>query len=391
MLEFNPYSWEFHEDPYPIYKRLRDEAPLYRNEELGFWALSRHADVLRACKDWETFSSSEGVALEAFSPEAWRVAFFLAMDPPRHDRLRGLVSKAFTPRRVLDVEPRVRALAREYFDAIPVDGTCDFIADFSGKLPMDVISDMIGVPASDRDTVRGWADGVLHREEGDSSVPVSAMQASGNLLGYLRAMVEDRRRRGGDDMTAALMEAEIDGERLGDDEVVSFLFLMSIAGNETTTKLLGNALYWAQAFPEQLAKVRADAKRIPGWVEETLRFDNSSQIVYRTVAREVEIHGRSLAVGDRVALLLGAANRDERCFRDPDVYDVERDCGNSLSFGRGVHFCLGANLARLEGRVCLEELMARYQGWEIDEAGLVRVHSGNVRGFAAMPMRLKPR
>jgi hypothetical protein len=163
---------------------------------------------------------------------------------------------------------------------------------------------------------------------------------------------------------------------------------MSIAGNETTTKLLGNALYWAQRFPDQLSKVRGDWSLLPGWIEETLRFDNSSQILYRTLAQDVELHGRKLAKGERVALMIGAANRDERVFESADTYDIERDCSNSLSFGRGIHFCLGANLARMEGHVCMDEIFARYSGYEIDEAACVRVHSGNVRGFINMPIRL---
>jgi cytochrome P450 len=388
-LRLDPYAWDFHEAPYPLYARLRNEAPAYRNDELGFWALTRHEDVERALKDHATYSNSEGVALEAFSPEAWRVMFFLAMDPPRHNHLRGLVNKVFTPRRVQAMEPAMRAIMTRLLDAIPDDGRCDLIQDIVGKFPMDVISDMIAVPVEDRDEVRGWADQVMHREEDMGAVvPPEASAASGKLLAYLRDLVIHLRKHPGDDLTSALLAAEVEGTRLSDDDVVSFLFLMSIAGNETTTKLLGNALYWAQRFPDQLVKVRGDWSLLPGWIEETLRFDNSSQILYRTLAQDVELHGQKLAKGDRVALMIGAANRDERVFENADVYDIERDCSNSLSFGRGIHFCLGANLARMEGRVCMDEIFARYSGYEIDEAACVRVHSGNVRGFINMPIQL---
>ncbi len=387
MTELNPYSWEFHEDPYPTYAALRDEAPAYRNEKLGFWALSRHADVLRAFKDVETFSNAEGVALEAFSKDAWRTMSFLAMDPPAHQALRRLVNKAFTPRRVRGFEPRIRALANEHLDQFPEDGRVDFMESFAGKLPMDFISEMIGIPKEDRDQVRHWVDDVLHREEGKIEVPQPAVKASLSLLQYYQAHLDQRRKESVDDLLGALMSAEVDGRQLNDDELLSFLFLLGVAGNETTTKLLGNALYAAHLHPEQYDKVVANPDLIAGWVEETTRWDNSSQLVYRTMARDIELHGRQLIQGDRVALLIGAANRDERVFDDPDAFDVERDCADSLSFGRGVHFCLGASLARMEGRVCLEEILKRYPRFELDEAGLVRAHSGNVRGFVTLPVR----
>jgi hypothetical protein len=388
-LELNPYAWDFHEDPYPIYAALRRDAPAYRNDELGFWALTRHEDVERALKDHTAYSNCEGVALEAFSPDAWKVMFFLGMDPPRHNGLRGLVNKVFTPRRVNAMESSMRAIMNKLLDRVPEDGRCDFIQDIAGKFPMDVISDMIAVPPEDRDTLRRWADQVVHREDGaGATVPVSATVASGNLLGYLRDLAERLRKSPGDDLTSGLLKAEVDGERLSDDDIVSFLFLMSIAGNETTTKLLGNTLYWGQRFPDQFAKAQADPSLLTGWIEETLRYDNSSQILYRTMIKDVELHGQKIAKGDRVGLMIGAANRDERAFENPDVYDIERDCSNSLSFGRGIHFCLGANLARMEGRICMEEVFKRYSRYEIDEAGCVRVHSGNVRGFANMPIQL---
>lgn len=387
MPEFDPYSYDFHEDPYPIYKWLRDEAPAYWNERLRFWALSRHADVLAAFKDPARFSSAGGVSLERSSqsdPSA--VAFFIAMDPPKHDKYRNLVSKAFTPRRIAELEPRIRALAEQYVDRFIDARRCDFIADFSAKLPMDVVSEMLGVPGDDRDTLRTWADLVLHREPGMSEVPPAGIEASGKLLEYFARLVAARRRQPGDDLTSALIAAELDGERLSDREVMAFLFLMIIAGNETTTKLLGNALYWIWRNPDQRRLLREGPDMIPRWVEETLRYDNSSQALARTLTTDVELHGRTLRAGDKVLLLIGAANRDERVFPDPDRFDLLRDHSESLSFGKGTHFCLGASLARLEGRVALEAVQRRFPDFEIDPAGLVRVHNPNVRGFASMPI-----
>ncbi len=389
-LEFNPYDWAVHEDPYPIYRRLRDEAPCYRNEALGFYALSRHADVLAAFQDSERLSSREGVALESVE-NADRVMSFLAMDPPRQTRLRALVSRGFTPRRVAQLEGPIRELARTYLDRMAAAGPrSDWIADFAGRLPMDVVSEMLGVPPEDRDELRGWADDVVHREEGDSAVPPTAAAASIRLLQYFGEHVARRRARPGDDLTDALIRAEIDGDRLEDRDIIAFLFLMIIAGNETTTKLLGNALVHLARHPGERARVVADPGLIAGWAEETLRFDASSQLIARVATRDAEWHGVVIPAGAKVALLIGAANRDERAFEAPDRYDVGRDCKESMAFGRGIHFCLGAALARLEARVSLEEFMGRFPDYEVNEPGLVRIHSGNVRGFAEIPLVLSP-
>jgi len=390
-LEFDPYAYQVHEDPYPVYARLRAEAPAYRNEALGFWALSRHADVLAGFRDWQHFSNRNGVSLDldAFHADAETTMSFLAMDPPRHDRLRALVSRGFTPRRVASIEPHIRALSVRYLEAFADSGSCDFIRDFAGKLPMDVVSEMLGVPAADRATLRGWADLVVHREEGVQGLPPAAAQSALRMLHYFTEMLAERRAgapRGPDDLTSALIAAEAEGDRLSDREIIGFLFLMVVAGNETTTKLLGNALYWLWRNPAQRDRLRADPGLVPRWVEETLRYDNSTQALARVVASDLELHDQKLREGDRVVLLVGSANRDERVFPEPDRFDLARDTSASLAFGQGVHFCLGASLARLEGRVALEELWKRIPDYEIDPAGLVRVHSVNVRGFAALPI-----
>ena len=392
-LLLDPYSYAFHEDPYPYYRRLRDEAPLYRNDELDFWALTRHADVHRGFRNSTELSNSQGVALDPISrtPEAYRTMSFLAMDDPGHLRLRALVSKGFTPRRIRELEPRVLQLTTEHLDSSLQDGEVDYIGEFAGKLPMDVICELVGVPCEDRQYLRGLADAVVHREDGLADVPESALTAAMELMVYYAEMVKRRRRDPGDDLTSALLYAEIDGDRLGDDEIMAFLFLMVVAGNETTTKLLGNAVYWAGVNPAQLSAVYADPTLVGPWVEETLRYDTSSQILARLVVADVEFHGTTLHEGDTLLLLPGSAHRDERVFADPDEYRIGRDIGSRLlSFGSGAHFCLGAHLARMEARIALSELVSRTAGFEVDTDNAVRVHSSSVRGFARLPITVRP-
>ncbi|GAA4068403.1 cytochrome P450 [Actinomadura miaoliensis] len=390
---YSPFDYAVHEDPYPTYARLRDEAPLYRNDELGFWALSRHADVAAAFRDHVTFSNANGVSLEpsAWGPQAHRTMSFLALDPPRHTRMRALVSKGFTPRRVRELEGRIGDLTRRRLEPALEAREFDFVADFAGLLPMDVISEMMGVPEADRAEVRRLADVVVHREEGLNDVPPAGMEAALALVGYYEGMLAERRRRRTGDLTSALLDAEIDGDRLDDREIIAFLFLMVVAGNETTTKLLANAVYWAWRNPAELAKPFGDPARVDDWVEETLRYDTSSQMLARTVTRDSIWHGRRVPAGDRMLLLVGSANRDPRVFPDPDVYRLGRDTSQLVSFGGGRHFCLGANLARLEARVALTELVNRVRGYEVDEARADRVHSVNVRGFASLPVRVEVR
>ncbi len=397
LLTFSPYDYQVHEDPYPVYARLRAEAPLYRNEELDFWALSRHADVSAAFRDPARFSSANGVSLDpsAWGPYAHKTMSFLALDPPRHTRMRTLVSKGFTPRRVRDLEQHIRELARHHLATAVARGEFDFVADFAGLLPMDVISEMIGVPQADRAGLRRLADTVVHREEGVFDVPQAGMEAALTLAGYYAGLIAERRAKPAaewpEDLTSALMAAEIDGDRLTDDEIIGFLFLMGVAGNETTTKLLANAVYWGWRNPDQLAKPMRDPARMASWVEETLRYDASSQIIARTVAEDFTSHGQTVAAGERLLLLIGAANRDPAVFPDPDAYDLDRDTAALISFGAGRHFCLGASLARLEAQVALTEFTRLVGRYEIDEDRAERVHSVNVRGFATLPMTVEVR
>jgi cytochrome P450 len=394
----DPYDYDFHEDPYPYYKRLRDEAPLYRNDEQKFWALSRHTDVVQGFRNSTTLSNKHGVSLDPISrnEHAHRVMSFLALDDPGHLRLRTLVSKGFTPRRIRELESRVTEIAVQHLDAALQAGSFDirfdFVDDFAGKLPMDVISELMGVPDSDRARIRALADGVMHRDDGVKDVPAEAIQASADLMVYYADMVNQRRAKLTDDLTSALVEAEIDGDRLTDEEIIAFLFLMVVAGNETTTKLLANAAYWGFKNPAQLAPVFDDHSLVKPWVEETLRYDTSSQILARAVAADMTLYDTVIPEGDVLLLLPGSANRDDRVFESPDDYRIDREIGSKLvSFGSGAHFCLGAHLARMEAQVALTELFKRIRGYEVDEANSVRVHSSSVRGFAHLPITVQIR
>lgn len=385
-VHFDPYAHAVHDDPFPFYARLRHEAPVYRNDALGFWALSRYADVLDAFHDHERFSSAGGITLE----QKPQFPMLITTDPPQHTKLRRLVSRAFTPRRVSDLEAPIRARASAFIDDLARRGGADLVDDYAGKLPMHVICRMLGVPLGDEDELRGWSDALVHREEGVPDVTPAGLEAAVDLYRYFADLVRTKSADPGDDLTSALVRAEIDGERLTDQDVVGFCFLLIIAGNETTTKLIGNMLLALQRFPAERAKLLADPARIPDAIEEILRFDGSTQVIARTLTTAVTRHDVTMPAGDKVLLLIGSANHDETVFDRPDVFDIDRDKQLHLGFGHGIHVCLGAALARLEMRVSLEELLARIPDYLIDEDHLVRVHSGNVRGYAHMPITYAP-
>ncbi len=320
-VAFDPYDYAVQEDPYPVYAWLRHNAPLYQNEQYGFWALSRHADVVAAFRDETTYSNSMGVSLDpaAWGPNAHYAMSFLAMDPPDQARLRSLVARGFTPRRVRGLEPRIREIARGHLDELMARGgqVVDFIDEFAGKLPMDVISEMIGVPLSDRAELRRLADVMVHRDETTRDVPPEGVEAATQLFAYYTDLLAERRRRPADDLTSALAAAADDGDHLTDQEIIAFLFLMIVAGNETTTKLLGNCVYHGARNPDQLAGVLADPQRVGLWVEETLRFDTSTQMLARYLLRDVSLHGQLAPAGSQLVLLVGSANRDGAVFPRP--------------------------------------------------------------------------
>ncbi len=390
MLEFSPYAYAFHEDPYPLYARLREEAPVYHNADASFWALSRHDDVLAAFKAPKLFSNREGVSIDPTAGRAGARAgtSFLAMDPPEHTRFRGLVSRGFTPRRVAELEPRIREITVAHLDALVGAGRFDVIADFAGKLPMDVISEMLGVPEADRAELRSWADLLVHRDEGDVDVPPAGTEAFFKIRSYFKDRIVAFRKNPGDDLLSALLALDDDGFKPSDDDLLGFCNLMIVAGNETTTKLLGNALYWLWRNPAERKRLADDLSLIPDWVEETLRYDNSTQLLMRITLEDVTVRGTTIPAGESVLLLVGSANRDPAVFEAPDIYDIGRDTSAMLSFGRGTHFCMGASLARLEARVAFEEWWKRFPGYQVVPEGIARVHSVNVRGFAALPVEV---
>lgn len=390
-MELNPFSRDFQDDPYPTYRWLRRHAPLYRNEALDFWALSRFRDVQAALADWATYSSAEGVQLERLDPELSKLTpIMIHMDPPRHDRLRKLVSKAFTPRRVAELEPFVRAIAVRLLEPLAAHGGGDFVQEFSAPLPMEVIFTLLGVPEPDRPHLRRLMDLSLERDADTPALPSRALGAMMELMRYWFGLVHDLRRRPDDGLVSSLLEAEIEDEdgtrtRLTDGEIVGFCSLLGAAGNETTTKLLGNAVVLFARHPDQYALVRADPARIPGAVEEVVRHSTPAQYTARTVTRDVDWYGRTVPAGARMLLLLGAANRDEREYEEPDAFRIARPIPNPLGFGHGVHFCLGASLARLESRVGLEEFSRRFPSYTVDETRCQRVRMSNVHGWSSVP------
>ena len=400
QIPFDPYAYDFHEDPYPTYARLRDHAPVYYNSDLDFWAFAGHDDVRNAFRDSVNLSNAWGVSMDpsSYGPDAHKSMSFLAMDDPKHMRIRKLVSKGFTPRRVNDLAGRITALTHHHWSSCLDKGEFDYVADFAGLLPMDVVSEMLGVPESDRAYLRKQSDLLLHREEGVLDIPEAAVYAYLELHKYYSALIGERRSNLGDDLVSALITAEIDDDETGEkttlteDEIVGFMVLMVVAGNETTTKLLANALYWGWRNPDELAKVLADPEAVPQWTEETLRYDNSTQMVLRRVAGDVTYGEHVIPEGQRVLLLVGSANRDENVFDDASSYRIGRDCSQALmSFGMGAHFCLGAHLARLEANIGLAEVVRSIRSVDINIANAERVHSVNVRGFASLPVKVTVR
>ncbi len=390
-MELNPFSYEFHENPYPVYRHLLEHEPLYYNPNLDFYALARFRDVLQASLDWKTYSSRDGVTLERIDTTLFELTpMMIFMDPPRHDRLRKLVSSVFTPRRIAELEPFVRSLTRGLLEPLVRAGEGDFVTDFAAPLPREVIFTLLGVPSQDRVPLRRWMDAALERDHGSPAIPARAIEASIHLVRYWFQLVGEYRKRPQPGLIASLIEAQVEDEngqptRLTDGEIAGFCALLGAAGNETVTRLLGNAAVLFCRFRSEWEKLCASPGKIPQAIEEVLRFWPPSQYQGRTLTRAVEWYGRTVPEGARILLLTGAANRDPREFPDPDRFDIDRTISQHLGFGYGVHFCLGAALARLEARVALEEFLIRFPAYEVDEARCVRAHMSNVHGFDHVP------
>lgn len=396
-VEFDPFSDDYFDDPYETYRRLREEAPVYSNERYGFYALSRFDDVVHAHRDWKGFSSAYGVDLSMLSkrdPEA--IAGYrsiIMMDPPTHDRFRGLVSRVFTPRAIASLEPMVREVICGFLEPHADATELDAVADWSAPFPVEIISRMLAVPAEDRQQIRHWLDLSLHREAGSLEPTPEGREASMQSSMYFYALVGEKRKAPGDDMLSRLTQVQVDrgdGEMTGldDGEIAGFATLLGGAGAETVTKLVGNAVVLFARHPEQWRKVLDDPGLVPQAVEEILRYLPPSQYQGRFCVEDREFEGGTIPAGNPVLLLTGAATRDPRAYDDPDAFDVERVPKLSIGLGHGVHSCLGAALARMESRIAIEEMAARWPRYEIDEAGLRRVHMSNVAGYSNVPMRV---
>jgi hypothetical protein len=392
-LTYSPFDATVQDDPYPVYAELREHHPVFRNERDDFWAISRHADVDAALRDARRFSSANGLRIEPafWGPDAERFFSFVAMDPPKHTRMRALVSHAFTQRRVTALEPRLREIARGYLEPLLDAGSFDMMTDFAGRFPTEVISELVGVPESDRDMVRDLGMAIMYRDDEESTdLPPEALQAIGALVGYYTELIVARSRERRDDLVSALLDAAEGDDRLTPEEIVGILILLIGAGIETTMLLLGNTWFAGAQAPDQRAKVFADG-RVDDWVSETLRFDPPSQAIARSTTEDVDLHGTTIPAQSRILLLVGSANRDPAVFAHPDRFDLDRDVTRSLAFGAGRHHCLGSHLGRLEARIALQEIVAAVADYEVDIAGAKRIRSSNNRGFVSLPTTVTAR
>ena len=394
-VEFDPFSQEFFDGAYETYRRLRDEAPVYYNAKWDFWALSRYDDVAPATKDHETYSSAKGATLDMVKAHDDAIPVpkvIISMDPPEHQKMRKLVSNVFTPRAITSLESMVREKVYERIQELD-PSSFDVVADFSALFPNDVITTMLGVPKEDRDQIRRWVDLLLERHPGEIAVPAAGFEASMNTGIYYYNLIQERRAEPQDDMISRLIETEIerDGqvEKLTDVDIAGFATLLGGAGAETVTKLVGNAIVAFADFPDQWQKLRDDHSKIPAAVEELLRFEAPSQYQVRTAMRDVTLHGITIPAGSAVLLVTGSATRDERMFPDPDRLDIDRErkMGFNLALGYGIHSCLGAALARMQGRIAFEALLDLIPEYEVDRDGLRRVAMSNVCGWSNVPVR----
>ncbi|MFZ0249754.1 MAG: cytochrome P450 [Acidimicrobiales bacterium] len=387
---YDPYDFEIDADPYPVWKRLRDEAPLYYNEKYDFYALSRYDDVERAAVEWQTFSSAKGSVLEIIKAEMeMPPGLFIFEDPPDHDLHRGIMSRVFTPRRMAAIEPQVRAYAARTLDPLVGAGGFDFILDIGTEIPMRTIGMLLGIPEEDQQQIRDHIDEGLRLEEG--VMPEVDLNAGGQTDADYGAYIDWRAEHPSDDLMTELLNAEftdVDGtvRTLTRDEILGYIGLLSGAGNETTTRLIGWAGKLLAEHPEQRRALVDDPSLIPAAVEEMLRYEPPSPVQSRYVTRDVELHGQTVPAGSVMVLLNASANRDEREFPDPDTFDIHRKAQRHLSFGYGLHFCLGAHLARLEARVALEEILLRFPEWEVDMASAVQARTSTVRGWEKLPV-----
>lgn len=396
-LVFDPFSEEFFNGPWEIYRRMREEAPVYHNAEHDFYALSRHADVAAAFKDHATFSSAYGLDLAMVkSGEPVPMKMIILMDPPEHRKMRSLVNKVFTPRQIAKLEPMVVETIDRCFAAADAEHF-DVVQEFAAFFPVEVITRMLGVPEDRRQQVRQWVDTSLHREPGQIEMSPEGMQAIAEAMALYFELIQQRRADPQDDMFTRLVQAEIereDGqtESLDDFEIAGFATLLGGAGAETVTKLIGNAAVTFARNPEQWQKLLDDRSKIPAAVEELLRYEAPAQYNVRRSMKEVTLHGVTIPAGKPVFLLGGSANRDPEAFTDADAFDIDRDRteAQNLGFGYGVHSCLGAALARMESAIALQRLLDFMPRYEVLWDQCQRVAMQNVAGWSHVPVRVLP-
>jgi cytochrome P450 len=389
-LSYDPYDLAIDKDPYPVWKRMRDEAPLYYNDKHDFYALSRYQDVREASYDWRTYISGKGSVLELIkSGVEIPPGTILFEDPPAHDAHRGLLARVFTPRRIADIEPKVREFCVKTLDPLVGSPGFDLIGELGSVVPMRTIGMMLGIPEADQDALRESIDeGMKLSEDGTAT--------QGNGLDMLSTpafaeYVEWRESNPSDDLMSALLTAEYEDEdgrtrRLDREAVLSYVALLAAAGAETTTRLIGWSGKLLAEHPDQRRQLHEDLSLLPKAIEEVLRFEAPSPVQARFVTRDVEHYGGRVPEGSVMLLVTGSANRDDREFTDPDLFDIHREGSAHVSFGYGIHNCLGAALARLEARVALEELLTRWPTWEIDWDNARQAHTATVRGWEALPL-----
>ena len=389
-MDFNPLSPEVTANPYPYYAELRNKAPVIWLEPFQSWALSRYADVDFALRNPQIFSSSvfTAEALGDLNPVP-EVPWILDMNPPDHTRLRKLANKGFAPRLIRALEPRVQAITQELIEALRSQPQGDLVATLSGPLPTTVIAEMLGVEPERRDDFKVWSDDVV-RATGrptDETERAQIRKSEAELRAYFEQMIERRRTEPGEDVITALVQAEEERDMLSSKEILALAVLLLLAGNETTTNLIGNAVLTLLTHPEELSKVRADRSLVPALVEEVLRYNSPVQVIFRRTAQEVELEGGKIPAGQNVFLLLGSANRDERQFPEPDRFDIARNPQDHVAFGYGIHYCLGAPLARLEGRNALEALLFDCPPFSCATERVEQIASMIVRGPQTLPLR----
>jgi cytochrome P450 len=386
-IHYDPYDREILADPYPAFRRLRDDAPVYYNEEHDFWALSRFADVEAALKERRIFSSKKGVILEMIKADFEMPPGTLIHDePPLHTAHRQMLSRVFTPKAMSSIEPQVREFCAQRLDELRDRDSFDFVREFAQYIPMRVFGMLLGIPDEAQERVREHVEQGIdggEQEYGDDFL----------MDGFYDEFVDYRAKHPGDDLITRLITTEFEDElgvrrTLTRAESLMYLAVIAGAGNHTTNRLIGWLAKILADHPDARAELRADRALIPNAVEETLRFEPSSTQIARFVTEDVELHGQTVPEGSAMLLLAGSANRDERQFDDPDTYDIHRKLGHHLTFGYGPHFCLGASLARLEGRVALEEMLDRLPDWETDLDAAQLGNSPGVRGYASLPVRL---